>query len=335
MRRYSEYLNLINQKYGIGMPGGGMGSNMKAGGGGRGGEMTQIATSNSGNNFAPDPAIFNNYGMSGNSNAQSNNGQITSSSGMTSNNQQSMTSSSGWAPPCLKLTVNQAKLISSPRKQTAHQHKVSNNGEVGDNFIDAAYGTGQPPQFYKAGAGGSGGEETAKPTQMVYNVKQVPSSTGMSMGGGMGMGEENGYGQQQMVSPSAFFTQQSTTSIQALTQQIRRLPAVFYVDSRNPNSRRTEAMLRETYGLPLVSFYVDKIDNPEQVERNLQQLTAHKGMPYLFICGTFIGSQDHIDNYHNNKQIPQLVEYVCGENKSNSYSKKHRRKKKKKSKPKY
>uniref|UniRef100_A0A7E4VP72 Glutaredoxin domain-containing protein n=1 Tax=Panagrellus redivivus TaxID=6233 RepID=A0A7E4VP72_PANRE len=107
----------------------------------------------------------------------------------------------------------------------------------------------------------------------------------------------------------------SATSIQALTQQIRRLPAVLYVDSRNPESRRTENMLRETYGLPLVAFYVDKIDKPKTVERHLQQLTAHKGLPYLFICGTFIGSQQHIDNYHNNKQVPQLIEYVCGDEK--------------------
>jgi len=51
-----------------------------------------------------------------------------------------------------------------------------------------------------------------------------------------------------------------------------------------------EQILRDIYGLPLVSFYVDKIDDPRAVERNLQQLTAHKGLPYLFICGTFIGS---------------------------------------------
>lgn len=50
-------------------------------------------------------------------------------------------------------------------------------------------------------------------------------------------------------------------------------------------------MLREIYGLPLISFYVDKIENPILVEKNLQQLTAHKTMPYLFICGTFIGSK--------------------------------------------
>jgi hypothetical protein len=74
---------------------------------------------------------------------------------------------------------------------------------------------------------------------------------------------------------------------------------------------------------------MDKIDKPDVVEKNLQQLTAHKGKPYLFICGTFIGStffswhksmlflfqilaHEHIDSYHKGKQIPQLVEYVCG-----------------------
>uniref|UniRef100_A0A1I7YEY9 Glutaredoxin domain-containing protein n=1 Tax=Steinernema glaseri TaxID=37863 RepID=A0A1I7YEY9_9BILA len=107
----------------------------------------------------------------------------------------------------------------------------------------------------------------------------------------------------------------SATSVPALTQQIRRLPAVLYVDSRDPQAKKTEDLLRETYGLPLVAFYVDKIDDPKAVQKNLKHLTAHEGMPYLFICGTFIGSQQHIDNYHNNKQIPQLVEYVCGDEK--------------------
>uniref|UniRef100_A0A915P7K1 Lamin n=1 Tax=Meloidogyne floridensis TaxID=298350 RepID=A0A915P7K1_9BILA len=81
--------------------------------------------------------------------------------------------------------------------------------------------------------------------------------------------------------------QKSVTSIQALTQQV--------------------------YGLPLVTFYVDRIGNgkPRLVERNLEQLTAHRGLPYLFICGTFIGSKEHIQNYHEKHQIPQLVEYVC------------------------
>uniref|UniRef100_A0A0N5AX39 Glutaredoxin domain-containing protein n=1 Tax=Syphacia muris TaxID=451379 RepID=A0A0N5AX39_9BILA len=103
------------------------------------------------------------------------------------------------------------------------------------------------------------------------------------------------------------------TTISTLTQQIRRLPAVFYVDSRNPDAQRLEQLLRETYGLPLVAFYVDKLDDASTVEKLLHQLTAHKGLPYLFICGTFIGSQQHIDNYHKNGQVPQLVEYVCSD----------------------
>uniref|UniRef100_A0A914Y1B0 Glutaredoxin domain-containing protein n=1 Tax=Panagrolaimus superbus TaxID=310955 RepID=A0A914Y1B0_9BILA len=122
--------------------------------------------------------------------------------------------------------------------------------------------------------------------------------------------------------PSSLPLTPSTTSIQALTQQIRRLPAVLYVDSRSPDARRTETLLRETYGLPLVAFYVDKIDKPKAVERHLHQLTAHKGLPYLFICGTFIGSQAHIDNYHANRQVPQLVEFVCSDEKKRKHKKK-------------
>nr|CAD2150106.1 unnamed protein product [Meloidogyne enterolobii] len=107
--------------------------------------------------------------------------------------------------------------------------------------------------------------------------------------------------------------QKSVTSIQALTQQILRLPAVLYADSSSSGSRKLETLLREVYGLPLVTFYVDRIGNgkPKIVERNLEQLTAHRGLPYLFICGTFIGSKEHIQNYHEKHQIPQLVEYVC------------------------
>uniref|UniRef100_A0A0K0DVE3 Glutaredoxin domain-containing protein n=1 Tax=Strongyloides stercoralis TaxID=6248 RepID=A0A0K0DVE3_STRER len=115
----------------------------------------------------------------------------------------------------------------------------------------------------------------------------------------------------------------SQTSIAALTQQIKRLPAVFYADSTDPNTQRIEHMLRDTYGLPLVTFYLDKIDDTNTVEKNLQTLTAHTGTPYLFICGTFIGSQQHIDNYNDNKQIPQLVEYVCGDQKHRHRSKRH------------
>uniref|UniRef100_A0A0N4Z281 Glutaredoxin domain-containing protein n=1 Tax=Parastrongyloides trichosuri TaxID=131310 RepID=A0A0N4Z281_PARTI len=115
----------------------------------------------------------------------------------------------------------------------------------------------------------------------------------------------------------------SKTSVSALTQQIKRLPAVFYADSTDPNTQRIENMLRDTYGLPLVTFYLDKIDDTNTVEKNLQTLTAHKGAPYLFICGTFIGSQQHIDNYKDNKQIPQLVEYVCGDQKHRHRSKRH------------
>uniref|UniRef100_A0A0N4X4R3 Glutaredoxin domain-containing protein n=2 Tax=Haemonchus TaxID=6288 RepID=A0A0N4X4R3_HAEPC len=100
---------------------------------------------------------------------------------------------------------------------------------------------------------------------------------------------------------------------QSLTQQIRRLPAVLYLDSRAEGSAELEKLLRDTYSLPLVAFYVDKISKPQLAQKYLHQLTAHKTLPYLFICGTFIGSEQHIQNYHKNGQIPQLVEYVCGE----------------------
>lgn len=43
--------------------------------------------------------------------------------------------------------------------------------------------------------------------------------------------------------------------------QIRRLPAVLYVDSRSERSKDLETLLRDTYGLPLVAFYVDKVSS--------------------------------------------------------------------------
>ncbi|RCN45536.1 hypothetical protein ANCCAN_08466 [Ancylostoma caninum] len=81
-------------------------------------------------------------------------------------------------------------------------------------------------------------------------------------------------------------------------------------------------MLRDTYGLPLVAFYVDKLGRPQLAQKHLYQLTAHRGLPYLFICGTFIGSDQHIQNYHKNGQIPQLVEYVCGDERKKKKTKK-------------
>uniref|UniRef100_A0A914XP49 Glutaredoxin domain-containing protein n=1 Tax=Plectus sambesii TaxID=2011161 RepID=A0A914XP49_9BILA len=106
----------------------------------------------------------------------------------------------------------------------------------------------------------------------------------------------------------------ATTAIGALSQQIRRLPAVLYVDSRDENSKLLETTLRDTYGLPLVAFYVDKIPNSASVTHLLSELTGHEGLPYFFVCGTFIGGQEHINNYHNDGQIPRLVDHVCGEN---------------------
>ncbi|KAE9420276.1 hypothetical protein Angca_001882, partial [Angiostrongylus cantonensis] len=100
---------------------------------------------------------------------------------------------------------------------------------------------------------------------------------------------------------------------QCFLNQIRHLPAILYADSRNESSEKLETMLRDTYGLPLVASYVDKLDQPHLVEKLLYQLTAHKTLPYLFICGAFIGGEEHIQNYHKNGQISKLVEYVCGE----------------------
>uniref|UniRef100_A0A158P8J8 Glutaredoxin domain-containing protein n=1 Tax=Angiostrongylus cantonensis TaxID=6313 RepID=A0A158P8J8_ANGCA len=108
-------------------------------------------------------------------------------------------------------------------------------------------------------------------------------------------------------------SQGTVISAQSLARQIRHLPAILYADSRNESSEKLETMLRDTYGLPLVASYVDKLDQPHLVEKLLYQLTAHKTLPYLFICGAFIGGEEHIQNYHKNGQISKLVEYVCGE----------------------
>ncbi|KAK6729747.1 hypothetical protein RB195_006663 [Necator americanus] len=122
--------------------------------------------------------------------------------------------------------------------------------------------------------------------------------------------------------PMSTKTPEIAVSAQALTQQIRRLPAVLYLDSRMEGSAELETLLRDTYGLPLVAFYVDKLGRPQLAQKHLHQLTAHKGLPYLFICGTFIGSEQHIQNYHKNGQIPQLVEYVCGDDRKKKKNKK-------------
>ncbi|VDM57247.1 unnamed protein product [Angiostrongylus costaricensis] len=108
-------------------------------------------------------------------------------------------------------------------------------------------------------------------------------------------------------------SQETVISAQSLARQIRHLPAILYADSRNEGSEKLETMLRDTYRLPLVASYVDKLDRPHLVEKLLYQLTAHKTLPYLFICGAFIGGEEHIQNYHKNGQISKLVEYVCGE----------------------
>lgn len=45
-------------------------------------------------------------------------------------------------------------------------------------------------------------------------------------------------------------------------------------------------------GLPLVALYIDKVEGREgQIEKHLEHLTGSSTMPYLFICGTYIGSK--------------------------------------------
>ena len=94
-------------------------------------------------------------------------------------------------------------------------------------------------------------------------------------------------------------------------------------------------------GVPLVALYIDKVSGREaQIQRHLEQLTGSSNLPYLFICGTYIGSEavrqlvnkrngklaslsmsknsgteksgdDHVIEYEAKGQMEQLVEYVC------------------------
>ncbi|KAI1731095.1 CBR-PQN-26 protein [Ditylenchus destructor] len=317
MRRYAEYLDLINKKYGISMPGdSGMGTGMINGG--------NTMNSGMGTGMINGGNIMNSglaTGMLGSTS------QMPSPQPPRGNQQQTVLPN--------YLTVVKPGYVQSSSTKTEFgtnlggSNSMSNTGATsgGDTFVDTSYGTGQSPNFYKT--------VHPQPNNVENSGKQTGTGhVGSGMMGGIGNGFEE-YGMSENQGQSGFMGPQSqpTTSLQALTQQIRRLPAVLYVDSRSPDARRTELMLREQYGLPLVSFYVDKIDKPKLVENSLEQLTAHKGLPYLFICGTFIGSQEHIDNYHMNKQIPQLVEFVCGEKKDDL--RKRKRKKKKKPRPLY
>uniref|UniRef100_A0A915BP97 Glutaredoxin domain-containing protein n=1 Tax=Parascaris univalens TaxID=6257 RepID=A0A915BP97_PARUN len=108
------------------------------------------------------------------------------------------------------------------------------------------------------------------------------------------------------------------STVAMLTQQILQLPAVIYMDSSDMEDKQIEHLLRGTYNLPLVAFYIDKLDNRFEVEGLLKQLTAYKGLPYIFICGKFVGSQEHLDNYHRNGQVAELVEKVCALNSEHS-----------------
>uniref|UniRef100_A0A914RVU0 Uncharacterized protein n=1 Tax=Parascaris equorum TaxID=6256 RepID=A0A914RVU0_PAREQ len=78
------------------------------------------------------------------------------------------------------------------------------------------------------------------------------------------------------------------STVAMLTQQILQLPAVIYMDSSDMEDKQIEHLLRGTYNLPLVAFYIDKL------------------------------GQEHLDNYHRNGQVAELVEKVCALNSEHS-----------------
>ena len=54
-------------------------------------------------------------------------------------------------------------------------------------------------------------------------------------------------------------------------------------------TRAEQAIEKIPNGIAVINK--DQIEKSGAIIRQLQQLTAHKGLPYLFICGTFIGSE--------------------------------------------
>ncbi|KAL3107884.1 hypothetical protein niasHT_019885 [Heterodera trifolii] len=112
--------------------------------------------------------------------------------------------------------------------------------------------------------------------------------------------------------------QKSTTSLQALSQQIRRLPAVLYADSRKSDSRQLEVLLRDGYGLPLVTLCrqnrsvcrgggkFGQTDGPSGNAIPVHLRNIHwKSVTEKQFC------LEHIKKYHEQKQMPRLVEFVC------------------------
>ncbi|KAF8368500.1 pqn-26 [Pristionchus pacificus] len=132
--------------------------------------------------------------------------------------------------------------------------------------------------------------------------------------------------QPKSIKPTTKEGKAAATSREALAEQIRSLPAVLY--TRSSTSKRVEKILRSK-GLPLVALYIDKVEGREgQIEKHLEHLTGSSTMPYLFICGTYIGSEEHVEEYDKKGQMEQLVEYVCkGSKETKKKNKKDKRKK--------
>ncbi|GMT28827.1 hypothetical protein PFISCL1PPCAC_20124 [Pristionchus fissidentatus] len=128
------------------------------------------------------------------------------------------------------------------------------------------------------------------------------------------------------VKPTTKEGKAAAMSREALAEQIRSLPAVLY--TKSSASKRIEKILRAK-GLPLVALYIDKVDGREtQIQKHLEHLTGSTTMPYLFICGTYIGSEEHVEDYDKKGQMEQLVEYVCkGSKEVKKKNKKDKRKK--------
>ncbi|GMR53903.1 hypothetical protein PMAYCL1PPCAC_24098 [Pristionchus mayeri] len=134
--------------------------------------------------------------------------------------------------------------------------------------------------------------------------------------------------QPKSIKPTVKEGKAAATSREALAEQIRSLPAVLY--TRSSTSKRVEKILRSK-GLPLVALYIDKVEGREgQIEKHLEHLTGSPSMPYLFICGTYIGSEEHVEEYEKKGQMEQLVEYVCKGSKEKETKKKNKKDKRKK-----
>uniref|UniRef100_A0A0M3HPE5 Velvet domain-containing protein n=1 Tax=Ascaris lumbricoides TaxID=6252 RepID=A0A0M3HPE5_ASCLU len=59
--------------------------------------------------------------------------------------------------------------------------------------------------------------------------------------------------------PRSDADEKAKSTVAMLTQQILQLPAVIYMNSSNTEEKQIEHLLRGTYNLPLVAFYIDKL----------------------------------------------------------------------------